>query len=251
MSEKKYRLDPEQMKQLVDHEGGCIATDRITVDGCPVNYLYREPPAWDSDTGWRMMAGDESDEYMDNADNHGVFQVNSIANYDNDIVPLVDSPIGYAFERNPDTGEFEQVESPVDRDECLHPDFPVVTGDFQLTANWKISLSLKFSRREEDGSLILWRPGITIYFIAWTNDEEESIDSRLKQIKADISRDAFEHTEQTNSGVRQFSYRLVEDDVDALYGFAIVDSGLLQAAFYVDDESDIEVARAIFASLAG
>ena len=48
---------------------GCIATDRITVDGMPVGYMYREKPkegAWfeEYDSGWRFTAGDESDEYM-------------------------------------------------------------------------------------------------------------------------------------------------------------------------------------------
>ncbi|MFT5526448.1 MAG: hypothetical protein ACI9G1_003484 [Pirellulaceae bacterium] len=250
MSDKKYRLNPEDMKRLIEHDGACIATNRITVDGCSVDYLYREPPGWDGDTGWRMMAGDESDEYMDDPNNHDVHALNSIANYDNDIAPLIEAPVGSAFARNPDTGQFERVESPVDPDDCLHPDYPVVTGDYQLTGTWSVSLPLKFSRREEDGAVVLWRPGLTIYIVSWNNDDEDSIDSYLSQIKSDVSRDAFEKTENRSGAVTQFSYRLVEDDGDALYGFAIVNSGHLQVSIYFDEEDDVELVRSIFASMA-
>ncbi len=42
---------------------GCIATDRITVDGLPVGYMYREKPEEGNpfegyDSGWRFTAGD-------------------------------------------------------------------------------------------------------------------------------------------------------------------------------------------------
>ncbi|MFC5986902.1 DUF2185 domain-containing protein [Marinicrinis lubricantis] len=59
-----------------------------------------------SDCGWRFLAGDESDEYMEGADNHGIFLLNSICNYDPDIIPLQDSPPGTAYYRN-EQGIFE------------------------------------------------------------------------------------------------------------------------------------------------
>jgi hypothetical protein len=243
---KKYRLADKDIRPLVNHSGGCIASDRITVDGLPVGYMYREPPDEAADTGWRFMAGDESQEYMDEAANHGVYAVNTIANYDQDILPFVDAPIGSAFGRNPETGRFEPVESPVDPDDCLHPDFPVVTGDYQLTDTWSLSLPLKFNRRIEDGSLILWRPGLTIYFTAWNNDHQESVDVRLAKLKSLISPNAFESRESKHHVIAQFSYRLVEDSVNVLYGFAINDDGHLQVALYFDDESDIDLAHTVF-----
>lgn len=250
MPEKQNRIAAEDIQQLVENKGGCIATDTITVDGLPVGYMYREPPCNDVDTGWRFMAGDESEEYMDCADHHSVYAVNTIANYDQDIVPFVDAPIGSAFARNPDTGEFEPVESPVDPDDCLHPDFPVVTGNYRLAPIWSVSLPLKFNRRNEDGSIILWRPGITLYVDAWSNDHDESMDIRLAELKLDISPDAFEAREEKNRGIQRFSYRLVEDGVHALYGFVVVNSGHLQVAVYFDNPSDVELVRSIFASIA-
>jgi hypothetical protein len=40
MPEKKFHLPAENIKRLVEHNGGCIATDKITVDGRPVGYMY-------------------------------------------------------------------------------------------------------------------------------------------------------------------------------------------------------------------
>lgn len=133
--------------------------------------------------------------------------------------------------------------------DCLHPDFPVVTGKYQLTSTWSVDLPLKFNRRIEDGSLILWRPGITVYLIAWGNDHNESVETRLAQLKSEISPDAFEPREKQTSAETHFSYRLVENGVNGLYGFVVTGSGYMQVAIYFDDESDIDIARAIFDSL--
>ena len=54
------------------------------------------------------MAGDESQEYMDDPANLELYDVNTIANYDPDITPLLDEPIGQAFERD-ERGRFVRV----------------------------------------------------------------------------------------------------------------------------------------------
>lgn len=100
---KVYRLAPEQMRPLAPGYGGCIASDRIPVDGLPVGYMYRDEPDNPMDSGWRFLAGDESQEYMDDAGNHGVYDVNTIANYDPAVIPLLDAPVGAAFARDPRT----------------------------------------------------------------------------------------------------------------------------------------------------
>jgi len=75
------------------------------VDGAPVGYCWREEPdsgdeAWDS--GWRFTAGDESDAYMDDPDRSGVYALNTICNYDPDVIPLLDSETGTAWSRGED-----------------------------------------------------------------------------------------------------------------------------------------------------
>ena len=49
---------------------------------------------------WCFMSGHESQEYMDEPSNHAVYDVNTIANYDPEIIPFLNAPIGSAFERN-------------------------------------------------------------------------------------------------------------------------------------------------------
>ena len=104
---KQFAIPQLALKEVYQGEGpqGCIATDRIVVDGAPVGYCYREEPdpgdeAWDS--GWRFTAGDESGAYMDDPDKSGVYALNTICNYDSDIIPLLDSEPGTAWSRGED-----------------------------------------------------------------------------------------------------------------------------------------------------
>ncbi|MEM8642317.1 MAG: DUF2185 domain-containing protein [Cyanobacteria bacterium P01_G01_bin.54] len=142
MSKKQFHISTKNIKRLVNNNGGCIASHRITLDGYPVGYMYREPPNHDVDTGWRFMAGDESDEYMDNANNHGVYAINTIANSDHDILPFLTAPLGSAFTRYPETGKFVAVESPIDPEDGLQPNFPIATGYYSITASWSVFLPL-------------------------------------------------------------------------------------------------------------
>ncbi|PZF74959.1 DUF2185 domain-containing protein [Taibaiella soli] len=89
--------------------GGCVATDRITVDGNRVGYMCRTEPINDLDSGWQFLAGDESQEYVDVADNSGVYDVNTIANYDPEIIPFLHFPIGSEFERDEVSGNLTQI----------------------------------------------------------------------------------------------------------------------------------------------
>ena len=105
---KKFKLSASEIRDIARGYGGCIATDMITVDGERVRFMYREEPSNDADSGWRFTSGYESDDYMNDADNHEVYDVNTIANYDPDIVPFLDAPVWAAFER-PDGDRFVQV----------------------------------------------------------------------------------------------------------------------------------------------
>lgn len=96
---KHFDLDAGSIQGLATGHGGCIATDMITVHGKKVGFMYRIQPTRPEDSGWCFMAGDETQEYMDDANNHGIYDVNTIANYDPEIIPLLRSPIGSAFTR--------------------------------------------------------------------------------------------------------------------------------------------------------
>lgn len=87
------------IRDLATGHGASFATDMITVEGKKVRYMYRKQLDNATDSGWRFMAGYASDEYMDNPNNMGIYDVNTIANYDPDIIPFLDAPIGSAYER--------------------------------------------------------------------------------------------------------------------------------------------------------
>ena len=108
---RSYHVKAEDMKNLLpDWAGadGCIATNRITVEGCKVGYCYREEPDGGWDSGWRFTAGDESEAYMDDPNNAGIYKLNTICNDDPDIIPLLNTPAPCAFERD-ENGVFQQI----------------------------------------------------------------------------------------------------------------------------------------------
>ena len=108
---RDFYVKAEDMKELLPGwEGptGCIATNRITVEGCKVGYCYREKADGDWDSGWRFTAGDESEEYMDDPNNAGIYKLNTICNDDPDIIALLHTPAPCAFERD-ENGVFQQI----------------------------------------------------------------------------------------------------------------------------------------------
>ena len=107
---KEFKIPGNKIVRLVDHDGGCLATDRITVDGAKVSYMYREVTDRPQDTGWRFFAGDEDKEYMANKDHHGVYQVNTIANYSPEILPYLHIDAPCSFERIDGSQEFTQID---------------------------------------------------------------------------------------------------------------------------------------------
>jgi hypothetical protein len=106
---KPFKLLAHEIKPLAEGYGSCIASDKITVDGLPVRFMYREEPDNEIDSGWRFMSGTESGEYAEDACNFALYDVNTIANYDLGIISLLSSPIGSAFERPIDHQHFIEV----------------------------------------------------------------------------------------------------------------------------------------------
>ena len=57
---------------------GCSVSKMVRVAGHPVGFLFRETPRDDRDSGWYLMAGPESAEYMADPANHAVYDLDSI-----------------------------------------------------------------------------------------------------------------------------------------------------------------------------
>jgi hypothetical protein len=253
---KKFALRADQIKPLAKNRGGCLATDAITVEGRKVGYMYRVEPRNDQDSGWIFTAGQESQTYMDDAANHGIYDVNTIANCDPDIIPFLDAPAGTAFERVNPSSQFAQVggeswvpgmKKTAPAKKWPPPGFPVVEGDYALNATWSIHLRERFARRVEDGQLVLWRPGFTIWLTAWNNDHNESQAKRLAGIKKSVSPKRFAEHESQSKNLTRYSYRLRDENedgpVESLYGFVMSEHGHLQMAIYFDYPAGEAAAR--------
>ncbi|MBQ3229788.1 MAG: DUF2185 domain-containing protein [Clostridia bacterium] len=101
---KKNGFINVEIKKLIEwnepNGEGCIASDKITKEGFKVGYMYRElPDEGKPDSGWRFLAGNEDDEYINDPNNLHLFAINTICNYDEDIIPYLKSRIGSAFIR--------------------------------------------------------------------------------------------------------------------------------------------------------
>lgn len=107
---KNFKLKADQIKRLIPNLGACIATDKITVDGLKVEYMYREESGEETDSGWRIFSGTETQDYVDNYKNSAVYDLNTIANYDKAIIPYLELPIGTELERIPDTDRFDKID---------------------------------------------------------------------------------------------------------------------------------------------
>ena len=98
---KKFKIESEDIKEIAPGHGACLASEMILVDGHLVGFMYREAPDFAEDSGWRFLTGLESDEYMKDPNKFALYDINTIANYDPDIVQFLAAPIGTAFERVP------------------------------------------------------------------------------------------------------------------------------------------------------
>lgn len=69
--------------------------------------MYREKPDdGNPDSGWRFMAGNEDEQYINDSSNVHIFAINTLCNYDPDIIPYLHSEIGTSYIRVNDK-EFE------------------------------------------------------------------------------------------------------------------------------------------------
>lgn len=99
MKDKNFKIKADEFVDLVQKMGGCLATDKITVDGMKVGYMYREESDEKMDSGWRFFSDTEDQEYVDDPNNTMVYNVNTIANYDRTIIPYLGFPFGTELER--------------------------------------------------------------------------------------------------------------------------------------------------------
>jgi hypothetical protein len=241
---KNYRLAARDFKPLATGLGGCVASDMVTVQGQRVGYMFRESPNNPGDSGWAFFSGTESEKFNGDPSNFAVFDVNSIANYDPEIVQFLGATVGSSFFRKP-------LDGPLRPQRVVPPPKPKRRG---LTSDWSIEIEPTFQGRVDKGSLQLVDPGPpcrTIWVDVWGAPPTGHLDGiRARANPAALQRydevgaDPKEHRfatwyPETVEGRRQHS----------LYAYTLRPEGCVQAAFIVDDPGELDWALKAWRSL--
>ncbi|MDT8999378.1 hypothetical protein RQP53_08885 [Paucibacter sp. APW11] len=123
----------------------------------------------------------------------------------------------------------------------LHPDYPIVTGSYQMTDEWAVTLPDEFNRRIEDGSLVLWRPALTFWISIWGNDKDTSEEKRLASILETASDLRGEQQIERADKLVRLTYELPEEDrsrsksdYKSISGYVITPIGHIQISAYFD-----------------
>lgn len=249
---------------MVPDYGACVATDHIMVDGLRVGWMYREEPHAEVDSGWRFFSGAESEAYLDDPDHSGIYAVNTVANYDPEIIPFLDEPLGSAFERGPD-GRLSaaadparnELFPPAARSQQLNPRYRAVTGAFPLSDGWSIQLPLWFNHREEERR-VFWRPGLTL-LIAEGRVVHVGATARgeVARMKLVLPHQAHAIEEIPGERIARFAYRTTrpcrdEDGARLVYvfnGYVSRGEGYVDIEGIADLAADLDVARQAWLSV--
>ena len=134
------------------------------------------------------------------------------------------------------------------------PKFPMVKGRYQMTDNWSIELKDEYKKRFEDGSLVLWRPGITSWIVVYNAKPGKTREDALKWRKQESDKKKVQEFETSDAKYLRYAYLVFEktehDERWALYSFTFgKDSGHVMMATYFDDKKDLEKAKQLWMSL--
>jgi hypothetical protein len=230
--------------------GIAYATDVITVEGKKVDYMVRQQPNRDDESGWIFYGGGETQKYIDDANNSSLLSVNTVANYDPEIIAFLTYPPGTEIERNSE-GKFQIITPDIEKPDVvfLHP---VDVGHFQVCKNWRFDISVRMLRRSEKASLVIWRPGFTICIDSYSPSKLK-IDERIKKITNTISPDKEGFEKITENGIHKLRYQLQEETdgkkQSAAYIFGLTTNQEIHMSIYYDEPSDLVEIEKIWGTL--
>ena len=82
----------------MDKKMRCLLTDKISVEGKKIGYMYREQPYnIPNDSGWRFFEGSEDEEYISNPENSTAYTLEEAIKMDKAIEPFLDAPYGSSY----------------------------------------------------------------------------------------------------------------------------------------------------------
>jgi hypothetical protein len=230
--------------------GFVIATKRVVEEENPVCFMYREQPMDPKDSGWRIFAGDESQAYVDNSDNSGIYDPTTILTIDPSIRELLLKPIGSAFERTDGTSEWEESSTVVGTDEL---------EDRSLGGGWHVKVSGIFDEDEdEEGDFVFAADGRTVRMAIWdfpdkTHEEVVTLHRDFIKNREVGDQPTLQSYDMTEPGIVRIGFLVSESDEDrtykVLYGYTVIGQEVAQGAFYYDQEEDADWAMETWMSV--
>ena len=138
------------------------------------------------------------------------------------------------------------------------PQFPRVSGDYQMTREWRVTLPDEYAKRFEKGKtgtdLVLWRSDITCWTSIYNQKADETPTETLEWRKDNKPKEAVQEFEFRDSKPLRYGYLLHETPKDdkerwALYTCTFGQSGHVLMAIYFDRQQDLETAKNIWFSI--
>lgn len=104
--------EPDLIKKYIHR---CFVSNEILHGKKKIKYLYRDESKgeWKDgifDSGWVIMSGEESQDYVDDSKNLSVVSLGAVLNIDDSILSVLDEPVGVEFEWNDEEMRFEKVD---------------------------------------------------------------------------------------------------------------------------------------------
>jgi hypothetical protein len=90
--------------------GIVVVSNRILLDKKDPRWMYRESTTREGDSGWRVFAGDEDDEYLKNPQNIKFLSADQLIAIDDSLKVNLLAPVGFSFEKNVETNRWEIVD---------------------------------------------------------------------------------------------------------------------------------------------
>lgn len=238
--------------QEIPNIGFVIATKRVAEDEHKACFIYREAPMDPQDSGWRIFAGDEAQEYVDNPDNSGIYQPAAILMIDDSLRSLLMEPIGAAFEREDGTAEWKVAEGYDFGDDTEMQTQPI-GGD------WYIDIAGVFDQLEdEEGDIVFTTEGRTARVAIWDFSDKapaEIVDMHKSFIhdRDQSETPTLETFDVEADDAVRMGFLVEESDEErsykVLYGYTIMGTEVAQGAFYFDDEADRDWAMRTWQSI--
>lgn len=225
--------------------GALVITKQVMNEGMPPRFILKDKPRNEQDSGWVIFSGFESDEYTEDADNFGVYDVKSLlkAYPDTELADvLLRGWIGSVFEYDEEEKMWSEV-----LDYPLENDY---ISTHRMTENWILDINNLFIRRVEDDGCLMYTTGDkTVRINVWV-DEKSTPQETLQRYKKDITErdqsksETIQEFDLSDSKIARIGYQIKEEHEGRAYnlicGFSFYEQEVIQSMFYFDHEEDID-----------